>query len=56
MKQKCIGINDAVYFYNQGVEVDFYIPDAYTAIGINDLVVSRAWQSSKQVLTLRSPN
>lgn len=28
------GRNDAVYFYNQGVEVDFYIPDAYTAIQV----------------------
>ena len=26
------GRNDAVYFYNQGIEVDFYIPDVYTAI------------------------
>lgn len=26
------GRNDAVYFYNQSIEVDFYIPDDYTAI------------------------
>jgi predicted AAA+ superfamily ATPase len=26
------GRNDAVYFYNKGVEVDFYIPDTCTAI------------------------
>lgn len=26
------GRNDAVYFYNKGIEVDFYIPDTYTAI------------------------
>ncbi|MDD4190418.1 MAG: ATP-binding protein [Mangrovibacterium sp.] len=28
------GRNDAVYFYNKGIEVDFYIPDAYTAIQV----------------------
>jgi len=28
------GRNDAVYFYNQGVEVDFYIPDAYAAVQV----------------------
>jgi predicted AAA+ superfamily ATPase len=28
------GREDAVYFYNKGVEVDFYIPDAYTAIQV----------------------
>jgi predicted AAA+ superfamily ATPase len=26
------GRQDAVFFYNQGVEVDFYVPDAHTAI------------------------
>ncbi|MDR0427383.1 MAG: hypothetical protein LBH12_02145 [Dysgonamonadaceae bacterium] len=26
------GRNDSVYFYNQGIEVDFYISDTYTAI------------------------
>jgi len=26
------GRNDSVYFYNKGIEVDFYIPDTYTAI------------------------
>ena len=28
------GRNDAVYFYNKGIEVDFYIPDTYTAIQV----------------------
>ena len=28
------GRNDAVYFYNQSIEVDFYIPDDYTAIQV----------------------
>jgi len=28
------GRNDAVYFYNKGVEVDFYVPDAGTAIQV----------------------
>jgi predicted AAA+ superfamily ATPase len=28
------GREDAVYFYNQNIEVDFYIPDAYTAIQV----------------------
>ena len=28
------GRNDAVYFYNKGIEVDFYIPDAGTAIQV----------------------
>lgn len=28
------GRNDAVYFYNQGIEVDFYIPDDYTVIQV----------------------
>jgi predicted AAA+ superfamily ATPase len=28
------GRNDAVYFYNKGIEVDFYIPDVYTAIQV----------------------
>jgi predicted AAA+ superfamily ATPase len=28
------GRNDAVYFYNQGIEVDFYIPNTYTAIQV----------------------
>jgi predicted AAA+ superfamily ATPase len=28
------GRNDAVYFYNQGVEVDFYIPDEAIAIQV----------------------
>lgn len=28
------GRNDAVYFYNKGVEVDFYVPDVYTAIQV----------------------
>ena len=28
------GRNDAVYFYNKGIEVDFYIPDASTAIQV----------------------
>ncbi len=28
------GRNDAVYFYNQGIEIDFYIPDTYTAIQV----------------------
>ena len=28
------GRNDAVYFYNQGIEVDFYIPDNYTGIQV----------------------
>ena len=28
------GRNDAVYFYNQGIEVDFYIPDDYTGIQV----------------------
>jgi predicted AAA+ superfamily ATPase len=28
------GREDTVYFYNKGVEVDFYIPDAYTAIQV----------------------
>lgn len=28
------GRNDAVYFYNRGIEVDFYIPDANTAIQV----------------------
>ncbi|WP_321519851.1 ATP-binding protein [uncultured Bacteroides sp.] len=28
------GRNDAVFFYNKGIEVDFYIPDAYTAIQV----------------------
>ena len=26
--------NDAVYFYNKGIEVDFYVPDAGTAIQV----------------------
>jgi len=26
--------NDAVYFYNQGIEVDFYIPDVCTTIQV----------------------
>jgi len=28
------GRNDAVFFYNKGIEVDFYIPDTYTAIQV----------------------
>ena len=28
------GRNDAIYFYNQNIEVDFYIPDDYTAIQV----------------------
>jgi len=28
------GHNDAVFFYNMGIEVDFYIPDTYTAIQV----------------------
>ena len=28
------GRNDAVYFYNKGIEVDFYVPDAGTAIQV----------------------
>ena len=28
------GREDAVYFYNHNIEVDFYIPDAYTAIQV----------------------
>ncbi len=28
------GRNDAVYFYNKGIEVDFYVPDATTAIQV----------------------
>ena len=28
------GRNDSVYFYNQRIEVDFYIPDDYTAIQV----------------------
>jgi predicted AAA+ superfamily ATPase len=28
------GREDAVWFYNQNIEVDFYIPDAYTAIQV----------------------
>ena len=28
------GRQDSVYFYNQGIEVDFYIPDSYTAIQV----------------------
>lgn len=28
------GRNDAVYFYNKGIEVDFYISDVYTAIQV----------------------
>ena len=28
------GRDDAVYFYNRGIEVDFYIPDDYTAIQV----------------------
>ena len=28
------GRHDAVYFYNQGVEVDFYLPDDHTAIQV----------------------
>ena len=28
------GRNDAVYFYNQGIEVDFYVPDDGTAIQV----------------------
>ncbi|MFA5849476.1 MAG: ATP-binding protein [Bacteroidales bacterium] len=28
------GRNDAIYFYNKGIEVDFYIPDAYIAIQV----------------------
>ncbi len=28
------GRNDAVFFYNKGIEVDFYIPDVYTAIQV----------------------
>ena len=28
------GRNDAVFFYNKGIEVDFYIPDAYLAIQV----------------------
>jgi len=28
------GRSDAVYFYNHGIEVDFYIPDALTAIQV----------------------
>jgi predicted AAA+ superfamily ATPase len=28
------GRNDSVYFYNRGIEVDFYIPDACTAIQV----------------------
>ena len=28
------GRDDAVYFYNKGIEVDFYIPDIYTAIQV----------------------
>ncbi len=29
------GMDDAVYFYNKGVEVDFYIPDAEWAIQVS---------------------
>jgi predicted AAA+ superfamily ATPase len=28
------GRNDAVYFYNKGIEVDFYVPDASIAIQV----------------------
>ena len=28
------GRTDAVYFYNRGIEVDFYVPDAVTAIQV----------------------
>ena len=28
------GRNDAVYFYNKGIEVDFYVPDTSTAIQV----------------------
>ncbi len=28
------GRHDAVYFYHKGIEVDFYIPDTYTAIQV----------------------
>lgn len=28
------GRNDAVFFYNKGIEVDFYIPDEATAIQV----------------------
>lgn len=28
------GRNDAIYFYNKGIEVDFYIPDTYIAIQV----------------------
>lgn len=28
------GRNDAVFFYNKGIEVDFYVPDAYLAIQV----------------------
>ena len=29
------GRNDAVYFYNKGIEVDFYVPDAQLAIQVS---------------------
>lgn len=29
------GRNDAVYFYNKGIEVDFYIPEIATAIQVS---------------------
>ena len=28
------GRNDTVYFYNRGIEVDFYVPDTGTAIQV----------------------
>ena len=28
------GRHDAVFFYNKGIEVDFYVPEAYTAIQV----------------------
>ena len=39
------GRNDAVYFYNKGVEVDFYVPEIQTAIQVcysmNDIETSK---------------
>ena len=29
------GIDDAVFFYNKNIEVDFYLPDTYTAIQVS---------------------
>lgn len=31
---KCYGREDAVFFYNKNIEVDFYLPDSATAIQV----------------------